>query len=151
MFLTNIQDISERERKRYISWSKTSFTLNFPTMRLSSVSSVADFFPLYSSKVCNQSLKPSNSAWASNSLGYTYKQKHPPSKCITIVLHDWICSSRVSIICWSMKSEFWKVPASIFFFKIIKSTKEDSIWLIFFLFNLCKFLIINKVLNNYLA
>lgn len=50
-----------------------------------------------------------------------------------------------------MKSEFWNVPASIFFFKIIKSTKEDSIWLIFFLLNLCKFLIINKVLNNYLA
>lgn len=50
-----------------------------------------------------------------------------------------------------MKSEFWNVPASIFVFNIIKSTKEDSIWLIFFLLNLCKFLIINKVLNNYLA
>lgn len=50
-----------------------------------------------------------------------------------------------------MKSEFWNVPASIFLFKIIKSTKEDSIWLMFFLLNLCKFLIINKVLNNYLA
>ena len=47
-------------------------TLNLPTILPSSVSSFPVFLPRYNSKVCNQSLKPLNSGWLSNSFGYTW-------------------------------------------------------------------------------